>query len=100
LLPLAGNTHIVSCGEGGEVRLAELSPAGLVKSTRKIAQHYGDASCDVAFYPCNPHNILSAGLDGIIRETDIRMMDSAVLLRVIQFLLLSLECKIVFNIFF
>lgn len=42
-MPYTGDCHMVSCSRDGQVRLAELSSAGVCKSTKKLTQHKGAA---------------------------------------------------------
>ncbi|XP_069687028.1 DDB1- and CUL4-associated factor 8-like isoform X2 [Periplaneta americana] len=70
-LPLTGDTHIVSCGRDGQIRLAELSSTGVCRSTRRLAQHRGPAH-KLAVQQETPHVFLSSGEDALIMSLDVR----------------------------
>ncbi|PSN50052.1 DDB1- and CUL4-associated factor 8 [Blattella germanica] len=70
-LPLTGDTHIVSCGRDGQIRLAELSSTGVCRSTRRLAQHRGPAH-KIAVQQETPHVFLSSGEDGLVMSLDVR----------------------------
>lgn len=71
-LPLIGNSHIVSCGRDGQIRLAELTSSGLCRSTRRLAQHRGPAH-KLSILPETPHVFLSSGEDGLVLSVDVRV---------------------------
>jgi len=70
-LPLTGDTHIVSCGRDGQVRLGELSSTGACRATRRLGQHRGPAH-KLAIQQETPHVFLSSGEDGLIMSIDVR----------------------------
>lgn len=70
-LPLTGDTHIVSCGRDGQIRLAELSSMGVCHSTRRLAQHRGPAH-KLAIQQETPHVFLSSGEDALVMSVDVR----------------------------
>ncbi|KAJ9586608.1 hypothetical protein L9F63_019801, partial [Diploptera punctata] len=70
-LPLTGDTHIVSCGRDGQIRLAELSSTGVCRSTRRLGQHRGPAH-KLAVQQETPHVFLSSGEDGLVMNIDVR----------------------------
>ena len=62
---------IASCSRDGQVRLAELSVTGSLRSTKKLGQHKGPAH-KMSLLPDCPYVILSAGEDGQVLSVDIR----------------------------
>lgn len=68
---LPGDLLITSCSRDGQVRLAELSVTGNLRSTRKLAQHRGPAH-KMTLLPDSPYIVLSAGEDGQVLSMDIR----------------------------
>lgn len=68
---LPGDLLVTSCSRDGQVRLAELSVTGALRSTRKLAQHKGPAH-KMSLIPESPHCVLSAGEDGQVFMMDIR----------------------------
>ncbi|XP_049789049.1 DDB1- and CUL4-associated factor 8-like [Schistocerca nitens] len=70
-LPLRGDTHVVSCGRDGQVRLAELSSTGQCRATRRLAQHRGPAH-KLSILPDSPHVFLSSGEDAVVMSVDVR----------------------------
>lgn len=42
-MPCSDDSHIVSCGGDGQVRLAQLSVTGALTGTRTLAKHKGVA---------------------------------------------------------
>jgi len=68
---MPGDLLITSCSRDGQVRLAELSVTGSLRSTKKLAQHRGPAH-KMSLLPDSPHVILSAGEDGQVLSVDIR----------------------------
>ena len=42
-MPFTGDSHFVTCARDGQIRLADLSSAGICKGTKKLAQHRGAA---------------------------------------------------------
>jgi len=68
---LPGDLLITSCSRDGQVRLAELSVTGSLRSTKKLAQHRGPAH-KMTLLPDSPYIVLSAGEDGQVLSIDIR----------------------------
>jgi len=68
---MPGDLLITSCSRDGQVRLAELSVTGAVRSTKKLGQHKGPAH-KMSLLPDCPYVILSAGEDGQVLSVDIR----------------------------
>jgi len=79
---LPGDLLITSCSRDGQVRLAELSTTGALRSTRKLARHNGPAH-KMALVPGSQHLLLSAGEDGQVLQVDTREQkpDKILLLR-------------------
>jgi len=67
---LPGDLLITSCSRDGQVRLAELCPAGSLRSTRKLAQHRG-AVHKLSLAEDN-YIVLSAGEDAQVLTVDTR----------------------------
>jgi WD repeat-containing protein 42A len=68
---MPGDLLITSCSRDGQVRLAELSVTGAVRSTKKLGQHKGPAH-KMSLLPDCPYVLLSAGEDGQVLSVDIR----------------------------
>jgi len=68
---MPGDLLITSCSRDGQVRLAELSVTGSLRSTKKLGQHKGPAH-KMSLLPDCPYVILSAGEDGQVLSVDIR----------------------------
>merc|ERR1712013_781751 len=68
---MPGDLLITSCSRDGQVRLAELSVTGSLRSTKKLGQHKGPAH-KMSLLPECPYVILSAGEDGQVLSVDIR----------------------------
>ena len=68
---MPGDLTIASCSRDGQVRLAELTTAGQLRSTKRLAQHKGPAH-KMALIPGTGHSLLSAGEDGQVFMIDIR----------------------------
>jgi len=68
---MPGDLLITSCSRDGQVRLAELSVTGSLRSTRKLGQHRGPAH-KMSLLPDCPYVVLSAGEDGKVLSVDIR----------------------------
>ena len=66
-----GDLLISSCSRDGQVRLAELSVTGALRSTKKLAQHKGPAH-KMSVIPESQYCLLSAGEDGQVFMVDIR----------------------------
>lgn len=70
-LPLAGDTHMVTCARDGQVRIVELGSNGQLRSSKKIAQHRGPAH-KLATQNEKPHVFLSCGEDALVMSIDVR----------------------------
>eukprot|EP00092_Neocalanus_flemingeri_P021046 GFUD01022802.1.p1 GENE.GFUD01022802.1~~GFUD01022802.1.p1 ORF type:complete len:718 (+),score=262.64 GFUD01022802.1:55-2208(+) len=68
---MPGDLLITSCSRDGQVRLAELSVTGELRSTKKLGQHKGPAH-KMSLLPDCPYVVLSAGEDGQVLSVDIR----------------------------
>lgn len=68
---MPGDLLITSCSRDGQVRLAELSVTGSLRSTKKLGQHKGPAH-KMSLLPDCPYVVLSAGEDGQVLSVDIR----------------------------
>jgi len=68
---MPGDLLITSCSRDGQVRLAELSTTGALRSTKKLGQHKGPAH-KMSLLPDCPYIVLSAGEDGQVLSVDIR----------------------------
>jgi len=68
---MPGDLLITSCSRDGQVRLAELSVTGALRSTKKLGQHKGPAH-KMSLLPDCPYVVLSAGEDGQVLSVDIR----------------------------
>jgi len=68
---LPGDLLVASCSRDGQVRLAELSVTGALRSTKKVGQHRGPAH-KMTLVPDCPQLMLSAGEDGQVLAVDIR----------------------------
>jgi len=68
---LPGDLLLTSCSRDGQVRLAQLCPAGSMRSTTKLAQHRG-AAHKMALIKDAPFLVLSAGEDGQVISVDMR----------------------------
>jgi len=68
---MPGDLLITSCSRDGQVRLAELSVTGALRSTKKLGQHKGPAH-KMSLLPDCPFVVLSAGEDGQVLSVDIR----------------------------
>ncbi|GLH01088.1 Protein will die slowly [Gryllus bimaculatus] len=71
-LPLTGDTHLVSCGRDGQIRMAEMSSTGVCRSTRVLGSHRGPAH-KLSILPDTPHVFLSSGEDGLVMSVDVRV---------------------------
>jgi len=76
---LPGDLLITSCSRDGQIRLAQLDPAGSLRSTSKLAQHKGPAH-KMTLVQDTDYQILSAGEDGQVISVDIREQSSDKLL--------------------
>jgi len=68
---MPGDLTIASCSRDGQVRLAELTTSGQLRSTKRLAQHKGPAH-KMALIPGTGHSLLSAGEDGQVFMIDVR----------------------------
>jgi len=66
----SSDRSIITCARDGQVRLCEVSDA-VVTSTRRLARHNG-AVHKIALTPDRPNVVLSAGEDGLVKESDTR----------------------------
>ncbi|XP_043201032.1 DDB1- and CUL4-associated factor 8-like [Amphibalanus amphitrite] len=70
-VPQRSDTHIVSTSRDGQVRLAEISPAGECRSVRRLAQHRGSGR-KLALPAHSPQTVLSCGEDAVVFNIDLR----------------------------
>ncbi|GFQ81031.1 DDB1- and CUL4-associated factor 8, partial [Trichonephila clavata] len=70
-LPLSNDSFIVTCARDGQIRLGELSSAGVCEGIRKLAQHKGSAH-KLALQMDSPHYFLTCGEDAAVFGIDIR----------------------------
>ena len=68
---MPGDLMITSCARDGQVRLAEISVTGELRSDKKIGKHKGAAN-RMSLVPDCPYVVLSAGSDGQVLSVDIR----------------------------
>jgi len=68
---LPGDLLLATCSRDGQVRLAELSVTGALRSTKKVGQHRGPVH-KMTLVPDSPQLVLSAGEDGQVLGVDIR----------------------------
>ena len=65
------SVYLYNNNNNGQVRLAELSVTGALRSTKKLAQHKGPAH-KMSLIPESQYCLLSAGEDGQVFMVDIR----------------------------
>ncbi|GFT02026.1 DDB1- and CUL4-associated factor 8 [Nephila pilipes] len=70
-MPLSNDSFIVTCARDGQIRLGELSSAGVCKGTRKLAQHKGSAH-KLSLQADSPHYFLTCGEDAAVFGIDLR----------------------------
>lgn len=75
-LPHTADTHVVTCGRDGQVRLALLGSSGRETETRLLVRHSRPVH-KIATLPDSPHIVLSCGEDGIVNSVDLRKDSSS-----------------------
>lgn len=68
---MPGDLLVTSCSRDGQVRLAELSVTGSLRSTKKLVQHSAPVH-KLALVPWDQTLVLSAGEDGQVIAIDLR----------------------------
>ncbi|CAH0395817.1 unnamed protein product [Bemisia tabaci] len=82
-LPHTADTHVVTCGRDGQVRLALLGSSGRETETRLLVRHSRPVH-KIATLPDSPHIVLSCGEDGIVNSVDLRKDSSSMKTRLLK----------------